>query len=231
MLRDEAQIVDEGPAHQREMVLWVPETIGGCERISWVSPLPNLIPQFQGALAKAKDERPLQTFFEDFPQALLTGLVNPHDGWVVPKPRIPLSNGMGPLEPDFIVCEWSSVGPDWFIVELESPTKSPLKQDGDTSRLCNHAINQIMSYRSALEEHGHFIRQNGWPKLHGKFNGVVVMGRRDDPLRAKFPDRLRQYQHSDIQVMSYDRVLEKCRDFQGMIEGWATQTQALTKPK
>ena len=226
MPRDEAQIIDDRPADKRGIVLWAPEKIGGYNRISWGRPTLGLISRFQQVLEDAKDERPLQTFFEEFPQALLTGLVRPHGGWVVPKPRIQIP-GRRPLEPDFIVCEWSSVGPDWFIVELENPTKRPLLENGDTSRILNHAINQVTGYRSALEEHGHFIRESGWPKLHGKFSGVVVIGRRKDTLREEYRDRLREFRHNNIEVMSYDRLFEHFKEFQEFIEENAVQAAAL----
>jgi hypothetical protein len=82
----------------------------------------------------AEDEKPLQLFFEENPVALLFGLVSPHTGWVIPRPRLSLPEGGGNI-PDFIVCEWSSVGPRWIIVELESPKASPVNEGGGISTL------------------------------------------------------------------------------------------------
>ncbi len=192
MPRNESQIHDS-PAEQRGIVFGAPDKIGGFDRVSWNRTTPGMTQAFQEALDKAKDERPLQKFFEAFPQALLTSLVRPHIAWVVPKPKLSIP-GRSPIEPDFIVCEWSSVGPNWYIVELESPLKSPLRQDGHTSGKLNYAIGQIGDYRSILQQHGHFLSESGWPKLHGKFKGVVVIGRRADPLRANFPNRLKQFE-------------------------------------
>lgn len=226
MKSDDPQTFDDRPSSERSIVLWVPKKNGGRDPINWNRPTDGLIQNFERTLESAIDERPLQEFFEQMPQALLTGVVSPHRGWVIPKPTIPEAGGRF-WQPDFIVCDWSSVGPEWFIVELESPTGSPLLKKGDTSSICNHAINQIHDYRNAIDEHGYFLRGNGWPKLHGKFQGIIIIGRRGDPLRAQYPDRLRQYRSDGIEIMSYDRVLERCREFQEMVDNWAAQLAAL----
>jgi hypothetical protein len=226
MPRDEAQIFDNRPLKDRDIVLWSPEKIGGQHPVKWNRSTPGLIRNFEETLESANDEKPLQAFFEKNPQALLTGIVSPHIGWVIPRPKLQEPDG-GFWQPDFIVCDWTSVGPEWFIIELESPMEGPLIKNGDTSRICNHAMNQIGDYRNALEEHGHFIRGDGWPKLHGKFRGVVVIGRRSDPLREKYSNRLRQYRNNDIEIMSYDRLFDTCKTFQNMMDIRDAQTPTL----
>ena len=211
-MRDEAQIIDARPARERDVVLWTPDQIGGMDPVTWSAFQPGLVEEFTEKLNGAVDEKPLQAFFEQHPQALLAGLVAPHKTWVIPKPRLSEPNGKFWI-PDFIVCDWTTVGPDWFVVELESPKARPLKEDGDFRQDCNHAVDQINSYRSFIEEHGPYLRAE-WPKLHGQFEGVIVIGRRDDPLRAKYPDRLRDGRRQKIEVMSYDRLLESCGIFQ-----------------
>jgi len=184
--------------------------------VNWNLAQPLLVGQFQNTLEHATDERPLQAFFEKHPEVLLTGVVRPHNGWVIPRPKFAPPNH-DPLVPDFVICEWSSVGPDWYIVELENPRKGPLKSNGDISQICNHAANQINTYRRFIEEHGHFLRGHGWPKLHREAEGIIVIGRRNDPLRAKFPDSLQEFKRQRIDVVSYDRLLEKFRAFQAAL--------------
>jgi antiviral defense system Shedu protein SduA len=140
--------------------------------------------------------------------------------------------------PDFIVCEWSSVGPDWFIVELESPTQSPLTQRG-ISQICNHAVEQINDYRTYIEENGYFLRENGWPKLHGQGEGIVVIGRRTDPGRSEAGDRLRNFRRQRVEIVSYDRLLEECQSMQDFLgsgrlkaaDAFSLKQAATTEPK
>lgn len=213
---EDSQIVDTRPSSQREAVSWCPAQIAGREPVIWNVPRPELVSSFKTTLDQANDEKPLQKFFEDNPDVLLTGIVRPHTGWVIPRHSLPKPDG-GSWVPDFVICEWTSVGPDWYIVELESPKKSPLKKDGDASQICNHAADQINSYRAYIEQHGHILRGYGWPKLHGQAHGIIVIGRRSDPLRMRHPDRLRDFRRQQIEVMSYDRLFEKFQSFQAML--------------
>jgi len=105
---------------------WPPKTIGGHSPVKWSSTdRVQIAGQFRRVLVQAKDEMPIQKFFEDNPVMLLRGLIRPHTAWVIPRPIFPLPQGGGGV-PDFVLCEWSSVGPRWIIVELESPTRSPV---------------------------------------------------------------------------------------------------------
>src|SRR5450755_3062572 len=113
----------------RPLVLDCPERIANLEPVPWVYRQDGLAAKFRQVLESSKDERPLQKFFEDNPIALLLSLVQPHRAWVIPRPSLPDPKGGGWI-PDFIVCEWSSVGPLWIIVELESPTKSAVTMSG-----------------------------------------------------------------------------------------------------
>jgi hypothetical protein len=210
------QAVDTRPASERDLVLGLPKQIAGYEPVHWHVHRPELVEKFSSTLEPAIDEKPLQMFFEEHPEALLTGLVKPHTGWVIPRPRWPKPDG-GFLVPDFIVCEWKSVGPDWFIIELESPKSSPLTKSGDVSQICNHAVGQINDYRNYIQEHGHFLRGNGWPKLHGEFEGFVVIGRRTDPNRLEHPDKLQAFDRQKIEIVSYDRLLEEFRSMQSYL--------------
>lgn len=213
---DDAQIVDPRPSGERNVVLWCPEEIAGLKPIKWSIPNPSLMDQFSHALEDAHDEKPLQRFFENHPVALLTGLVRPHTAWVIPRPKLPTPNGGGWV-PDFMVCEWSSVGPDWIIVELESPTMTPLTKAGGVSYICNHAAEQINNYKTFIREHGYYLRANGWPKLHAECRGVIVIGRRSDPNRSKYADKLEAFRRQRIEVASYDRLVEDCAFMQKVV--------------
>ena len=190
----------------RPLVHDCPERIAGICPIKWLAPEERLGEEFARIIESAKDEKPLQEFFEQNPIALLLSLVQPHTAWVIPQPSLPKPTGGGWI-PDFIVCEWSSVGPLWIIVELESPTKSPVTKVG-LSQICNHASEQINSYRTYLRDNATWLRANGWPRIHGECDGVIVIGRRNDPGRSHHVDKLEAFRRQKIEIMSYDRLLD-----------------------
>src|ERR1039458_323891 len=128
-----------------------PEKIEGISPVRWGIPQPHLVAEFSQALQEAQDEGPLQRFFEATPIALLTGLLRPHHkAWVIPHPRFGKPDFTGWV-PDFILCDWSSLGPQWLIVELESPCRNPATSKG-LSATCNHAVQQINAYRTYLRD-------------------------------------------------------------------------------
>ena len=209
MPRFDPQFVDTRPPGERDLVSGRPKQIAGCDPITWHVWRPELTHKFSSVLETASDEKPLQIFFEEYPEALLTGLVKPHTGWVISRPKLPKPDGGGWI-PDFIICEWKSVGPDWIIVELKSPRASPLTNSGRISGYCNRAAEQINDYKTHIEKHGHFLREGGWPNLHGQCDGVIVIGRRDDSNRS-LGDKLASFKRQRIEIASYDRLLEECQ--------------------
>jgi hypothetical protein len=125
-----------------------PEKIAGKAPVTWGVPQPNLVEELFQVPQTAKDEGPLQRFFETNPIALLTGLLRPHTAWVIPHPPLAEPDGTGWI-PDFILCDWSSLRPRWLIIELESPCRNPATSKG-LSAICNHAVQQINDYRTYL---------------------------------------------------------------------------------
>jgi hypothetical protein len=193
-----------------------PKQIKGWDPVDWNVPRPEVVHEFRRTLKNARDERPLQTFFEKHPVALLTGILKPHTAWVFRRLSLPLPGGGGGV-PDFIICEWSSNGPTWTIVELESPRRSPVKRTGK-SWICNHAIEQINDYRRYLGVHADFLRGLGWKGIHGNCDGVVVIGRRTDSKRVRLSRYLQDCRDSHIEIRSYDGLLEECAEMQQHIE-------------
>jgi hypothetical protein len=106
-----------------------PDAIHGRAPLDWSVPRRGLVARFRNTLGNARDEKPMQKFFEKNPVALATGVVRPHQVWVFSRPALPKPEG-GAWIPDFLVCEWSSIGPSWVIVELKSPTVSPITGRG-----------------------------------------------------------------------------------------------------
>lgn len=193
----------------RPLVIDCPDRIADTAPVEWSYRQPGLLTEFGRVIASSRDERPLQKFFAEHPIALLLGLVQPHRAWVIPRPSLPKPTGGGWI-PDFIVCEWSSVGPMWIIVELESPAKRAVTKRG-LSQICNHGAEQINSYKTHLRDNAVSLRANGWPRIHGECNGALIIGRRNEPMRSEYSERLEAFRRQNIEVMSYDRLVEHYR--------------------
>jgi hypothetical protein len=99
-------------------------------------------------------------------------------------------------------------GPLWIIVELESPTKSPVIKTG-LSRTCTYAVQQIDQSRTYIRDNALFLRDNGWPEIHGECEGVVIIGRRTDAGRHEQRLKLEAKRRERIEIASYDRILER----------------------
>lgn len=170
----------------------------------------KLAKEFKRALDAARDERPLQRFFEANPAALLTGILAPHTAFVIPRKALPKPEG-GCWIPDFMLCDWASIGPVWTIVELESPKANPLLLRGDLSAKMRTAQQQIEDYRRHLRKNAAFLRDGGWPQVENKVNAWIVIGRRR-PTTVAERERLAAFREYDIEIATYDRLLESCTE-------------------
>jgi hypothetical protein len=186
-----------------------PDIIRGVPPIPYRKCTAELISEFRDVLEKAEDERALQQFFERNLAILLLGLVAAHRSWVFPRASLPKPEG-GAWIPDFMICDWGSLGPRWTIVELESPRRSATTQSGSVSAICNHAREQIEDYRRHLKKHASLLRDGGWPIDGGKCRAWIVIGRRFEGRTELSVERLSSLRDYDIDVASYDRLVSEC---------------------
>ena len=169
----------------------------------------NLGKKFREVLDRANSEKTLQLLFEQHPAILLTSIVCHRTSWVFPRQSLPKPEG-GSWIPDFMICDWTSVGPLWTIVELESPTAKATNTKG-ISGICRHAQQQIEDYRNHLQKHGAFLRDAGFLGIHGKCPAWIVIGRAEERSIAE-RERLSHLRQYDIEVASYDRFLKDCEE-------------------
>ena len=190
---------------------------GHCQpdnRLIWHELREDLADQLDAVLGGAQDERPLQAFFEQhpfvLPLALLGGL---HQySWVFPQPRL----GNGIYIPDFVACDRDSLGFQWKLVELESPTASATNKDDSVSHACHHAVQQIRDYKRWLRDNLGFERQHGWHEITGECESWIVIGRRGD--RSEIArERLADFKKESIAIHSYDHIVEGYRHAQAYI--------------
>jgi hypothetical protein len=176
--------------------------------VSWLLPsideVERLSDELTNIIREARDEKPIQAFFEVNPSMLVQLFRYGHGRWVFARPRLGSEH-----IPDFMVCGLDSAGPHWHLVELESPTCPVLRQDGQPRAEFTHARQQIGDWRIWLRKNNQYAQsQLGYVGLDSEFKATIVMGRRKD-LSPKHRERYRELSRDNIEVMSYDRVLEQ----------------------
>ena len=173
-----------------------------------------MLAELEALLDSAADERPIQYFFETNPGALIASTISPHMAWAFSRPTLPKPGG-GSFVPDFMICDWSSIGPTWTIVELENPNFRVTKRDGISAQGI-HAIQQVKDYRRHLKKYPQLVREGGFPGIHNPSDSLIVIGRRMHGLPIELnAERLAEYREERIEVASYDRLLER---FRGLLE-------------
>jgi hypothetical protein len=202
-----ATAADERARHLREsqaQPFLVPYEVG------WLHVAPEVPERFREVLEGAKDERPLQRFFEEHPQPLVVPLGGGHGRWAIPQQRLGSE-----FVPDFVIAEKSSVGFEWVAIELESPRARMFTTRGDPSRQLNHAIRQVSEWRTWLKNNRPYAvappNQHGLGLVDIDVNvpGWIIIGRRADEDESHTELRRELGQRLNIKVRSYDWLLER----------------------
>ncbi len=164
---------------------------------------------FLQCLDNGASEREAQRFLEENPEVLAQHLGGGHGRWVIPHQRLGSE-----LITDFVIGERNSGGTFWHAVELESPKARMFSRNGDPSAKLNHAIRQITDWRAWLDRNQNYAARPrsesglGLTDIHSQVHGIIIIGRRDS-IEPGTNDRRRQLcADSNIQIMSYDRLIE-----------------------
>jgi len=176
--------------------------------VKWLLPSMEEVDRLENELnhmiSKAADEKPLQRFFEVNTSMLVQIFRYGHGRWVFPQPRLGSE-----YIPDFMICGLNSAGPHWHLIELESPTYSVLRQDGQQKAEFTHARQQIDDWRIWLRKNSQYAQsQLGFIGLDAEFKATIVMGRRVD-VKPEHRERYRELSRDNVEVMSYDRLFEQ----------------------
>lgn len=166
-------------------------------------PAAQTVDDFERVLDDAADERPLQTLLASVP-VLLGPLAQPGGAlWCLDRPRLGSE-----FVPDFLLASITSVGFQWAMIELESPTEKALTKAGLPAKKLAEALKQIRDWRTWLTDNVAYARgELGLKDIDANCPAFVVIGRRGslDPKQAK---TYRALSADGITVMSYDRLLE-----------------------
>lgn len=173
----------------------------------WDDITPSHLARFKRCLASARSEAPLQQLFAREPLLLVQHLGGGHGRWVIPQKRLGAE-----FVPDFVVGEKSSIGYEWQLVELESPTAPLFTRAGDPSKQLNHALRQIDDWRAWLEKNSDYAARPldqgglGLTDISSAAAGVILIGRRKD-LSPKDTARRRQMTaRTGVQIHTYDYI-------------------------
>jgi hypothetical protein len=161
---------------------------------------------------EATDERPVQRFITANP-GVLTALVRGSYGtFVLPWPRLGAD-----FVPDFLVAHEDSIGINWTMVELESPSVTPFLHNGRPSKALRNAIQQVHDWRNWLRNNLDAARRAktehgiGLPGIREDAAGLIFIGRRGDPPAKYNYERQRLHIDSQILVHSYDWLVDALR--------------------
>lgn len=174
---------------------------------------------FYQALKDAKREEDIQKFLTQNKIFLVQHLGGGHGRYVIPKPELGSQ-----LVPDFLVAEVSSIGIEWYGIELESPNALMFTRSGQASYRLTQSIQQIVEWREWLTENIAYARNQkpnglGLIGIDANLPATILMGKRDKEIPANFNAYRKQTKRGlSIEIHSYDWLLEQCEHRVRMLE-------------
>lgn len=107
-------------------------------------------------------------------------------------------------EVDFAYFDTSSYGPEWELIEIESPKQRLFNKNGDQSAALTHAIRQVEEWHSWIHENLDFARKL-MPYIEYPM-GYIFIGRRKDLTNqdAKRLKRLNFSYRKSIEIHTLD---------------------------
>lgn len=179
------------------------------------------VDEFETILNRAEREADLQQHLAANPRILVQKLRGGWGRWVIPSPRFGAEH-----VPDFIVGEYSSLGVQWTLVELESPRRRLFNNRGDPAEYLNHAIRQIADWRDWLiTNRDYAIRSRsdqglGLVDIDGRAPAWIIIGRRDDEDEKTRRRRAQLGAQSGIEIHTYDWLLDAAHARVHDMEAW-----------
>ena len=169
------------------------------------------VQDYCAVLDSAEDEKPLQAFLAAQPWMLAA-----EDGsqcrWVIPQMSL-----SGKFFPDFLVGRLDSTGPNWTLVELQSPrARLFTKKDRPADQL-REGIEQVQRWRRWLKNNRDMAVRSraqdglGLVSIGGDTYGLVIIGRASDRDEYK-REHLSQLEWGNhIRIRSYDWLARQAR--------------------
>jgi hypothetical protein len=191
-------------------------------------PIAGLADRFEDILSTAEREEDVQKFLADNPYILAEQL--PHCHHVIPKFRFG-----GNYVSDFLLPEMTSGGTFWVLVELEPVNAKLVTASGQLAERVRTGVQQVRDWRNwLLNNRDMAIRPRsknglGLSSIEA-VPGWVVVGRRSQ-VTDRFNELRNQIQSdSSIDIMTFDRLLERFRARANHWERWEKTLNSLSMP-
>ncbi len=133
----------------------------------------DAIREFSALLDKSADETEIQFFLENH-SYFFNNVIRL---WGASPLLAKIALGSD-YEVDFACFDAGSSGPEWRLIEIESPRHSLFTKSGDLSASANHAIRQVRDWQSWVDEHLEYARKT-FPYIIYPC-GYVFIGRRSE---------------------------------------------------
>ena len=180
--------------------------------IMWDRMTPEDWASLQDLLDTSPKEAEIHRHLEENPKFLIQALGAGHGRSQISKPRFGAE-----FVPDFLISEMSSIGIEWYLVEIESPSCQVERKDGLPTQQLNHAIAQVQDWRSWLMSNLDYARKPkdqqglGLVGIDPRASGLIIIGRRHE-----YSDRYNEYRHRMIDrerilIHSYDWLVDVAR--------------------
>lgn len=139
-------------------------------------------------------------------------------------------------EIDFAICDHGSYGPEWKLIEIESPKYSLFNKSGDPSQELNHALRQAHDWLTWITNNIDYARKTfamvEYPLC------IIFMGRRSE-LTNETAARLRSMNHQNrtsIHIHTFDNLIDGALSVVNLIQSdgiasWTTPMKALSHKK
>lgn len=170
------------------------------------------IAELESVITTAEDERPIQKFLEENGH-LLTALLGGTLRYCLPQKRLGVE-----YVPDFIIGDVDSLGVRWVLIELETPRSGIYLKDGlMLDEKARRGVSQVVAWRNWLSSDIAYARQRrsenglGLFDIREQSDAIVLVGRRSLMPETKDAQRHEYRRSNNIQIHSYDWLLEELR--------------------
>jgi hypothetical protein len=187
----------------------------------WDDIIESDVRAFEGVLADAGDEKPLQRHLTDHPMLLAQFLDGGHGRWVIPHKDLG-----GRFEADFIVGHrWSGPTWEWILVELQTPRlATPRNRAGKlflkNGRMCeqlDEGLRQINEWRRWIAANRDTAQRDrtdmglGLTGIAAQPPGLLLIGREADVTAEHAQMRQQLGQQFNVKIHSFDWLVRSAK--------------------
>jgi hypothetical protein len=184
---------------KKNINFWPDNFIKGSENVLLTSDA--ILKNYKILLDKKCNENTIHKFIKLNPTLLAYMMYGGKGNWLFSKPKFGCE-----YIPDFIMCTQDSAGFHWAIVELESPNKKVLRNNGQQTAHLSNAVKQINEWRIWLRKNIAYARYGlGYFDIDAECTALIVIGRRKF-ITPELKDYYRELSNNNLRIMSYDRL-------------------------